>query len=158
MAQPQEIQREPLDKQVDHTLQEARMVLPGVQALFGFQLMAVFNPRFAEALSAAQQRLHLWAVVLVAVSVALIMSPAAYHRQAEPEQVSSRLRAYGSRMLALAMAPLAAATALDLYLVAQVITHDTRLAAAIAASVGAFFVVFWYVVPLARRATRHARQ
>ncbi|TLG71825.1 hypothetical protein [Methylocystis sp. B8] len=27
-------------------IEEARMVLPGIQALFGFQLIAVFNNRF----------------------------------------------------------------------------------------------------------------
>lgn len=34
------------------------MVSPGIQALFGFQLIAVFNSRFAEELTEREQRLH----------------------------------------------------------------------------------------------------
>ena len=60
------------------------MVLPGVQALFGFQLIAVFNTGFAEKLSHGEQRVHLLALALVAMAGALIMTPAAYHRQTSP--------------------------------------------------------------------------
>ena len=35
---------------VQFALDEARMILPGVQALFGFQLIAVFNQRFDDLL------------------------------------------------------------------------------------------------------------
>ena len=35
-----------LKDQARNVLEEARMVLPGIQALFGFQLIAVFNQRF----------------------------------------------------------------------------------------------------------------
>ncbi|MGE5072104.1 MAG: DUF6328 family protein, partial [Anaerolineae bacterium] len=66
---------------VDALLNECRMVLPGVQALFGFQLIAVFNQGFSEKLSTGEQYLHLAALALVANSGALVMAPAAYHRQ-----------------------------------------------------------------------------
>jgi len=33
-------------KTISHLLEECRMVLPGIQALFGFQLIAVFNQPF----------------------------------------------------------------------------------------------------------------
>ncbi|HET9576908.1 MAG TPA: hypothetical protein VFP44_03720 [Usitatibacter sp.] len=38
---------------------ECRMVLPGVQATFGFQLIAVFQQRFKEDLARPEQLLHL---------------------------------------------------------------------------------------------------
>ncbi len=41
-------------------LDECRMVLPGIQALFGFQLIAVFSPRFAEALGPASSGCTSW--------------------------------------------------------------------------------------------------
>ena len=65
------------------------MVLPGVQALFGFQLIAVFNNGFSEKLSHAEQCVHLLALALVAIAGALIMSPASYHRQTNPRAVSA---------------------------------------------------------------------
>src|SRR5256885_1849786 len=70
-------QPESLDKQVDHIEQEARMLLPGIQALFGFQLIAVFNQRFDQVLSRTEQHIHLIALCLVAVAVVLVMGPAA---------------------------------------------------------------------------------
>ena len=47
-----------LDSAASHLLEECRMVLPGIQALFGFQLIAVSNQGFSEKLSALQERLH----------------------------------------------------------------------------------------------------
>jgi len=38
----------PLSKAVSLMLDECRMVLPGLQALFGFQLIAVFNSGFGD--------------------------------------------------------------------------------------------------------------
>ena len=44
----------PLSQTVTFILEECRMVLPGIQALFGFQLIAVFNSTFAESLIVIQ--------------------------------------------------------------------------------------------------------
>src|SRR4051812_37057415 len=71
----------PLTKAAEYLLDECRMVLPGIQALFGFQLIAVFSPAFEQKLNASEQRLHLLAIALVATAVAVIMTPAALHRQ-----------------------------------------------------------------------------
>jgi hypothetical protein len=53
-----QVHRETLEEEATHVTDEARMVLPGVQAVLGFQLIAVFNQRFQE-LSAGEQLLHL---------------------------------------------------------------------------------------------------
>jgi hypothetical protein len=39
-------EKESLKEEMTSVIEEARMVIPGVQALFGFQTMAVFNVRF----------------------------------------------------------------------------------------------------------------
>ena len=80
--EPEEREAVSLSQAAEYLLEEARMVLPGLQALFGFQLIAVFSTRFADDLTPAEQRLHLLAILLVVVAIALIMTPAAYHRQA----------------------------------------------------------------------------
>src|ERR1700674_1041889 len=81
-----------LDEQTDkigrEAIEEARMVLPGIQALFGFQLIAVFNERFRQ-LPTPEQAMHFAAILLIALAIALIMTPAAYHRQVEPGSVSA---------------------------------------------------------------------
>src|SRR5205823_10297737 len=80
--QPQS-QIESPEERAHSTHEEARMVLPGIQALFGFQLIAAFNTRFTE-LELADRAVHLSALILVALAIALIMTPAAYHRICEP--------------------------------------------------------------------------
>src|ERR1700694_2387015 len=80
-------QKESLVEETRAILEEARMVLSGIQALFGFQLIAVFNTRFDEL--APLQTIHLITLVAGAVSMSLVMTPAAYHRIAE--RVGSRL-------------------------------------------------------------------
>lgn len=51
----EEVERPPLGDTVRNILEEARMILPGVQTLFGFQLIVVFNQRFEDLLSSREQ-------------------------------------------------------------------------------------------------------
>jgi hypothetical protein len=132
----------------DSTLQmieEARMVLPGIQALFGFQLIACFNERFEE-LSRSQQMLHFMALGLVAVSIALVMTPAAYHRIHSPRAVSERLVRLSSVLLLLSMAPLAVAISAEFYLVGRLLFDADWL---VGAAMGLFglFVALWVLLP-----------
>ena len=53
----EDLKREDLEKIAQVAIEESRMVLPGIQALFGFQLIAGFNQRFQE-LPGAEQSLH----------------------------------------------------------------------------------------------------
>lgn len=57
-----------LKEALAQTQSEARMVLPGVQAIFGFQLIAVFNERFAAGLDSREQLAHLVALLLVGLA------------------------------------------------------------------------------------------
>jgi len=138
-----------LAEAVTHLLEECRMVLPGVQALFGFQLIAVFNASFAEKLTSAEQRLHLLALALVAISGALVMAPAAFHRQTGPRKVSDTFLNLASRLLLWAMSPLMLGIALDFYLIGRIIL-GSRIASGLAAlGLIAVFSCLWFVLPRA---------
>jgi Family of unknown function (DUF6328) len=126
------------------------MVLPGIQALFGFQLIAVFNQGFAERLSKPEQEVHLAALVLVVVAVALVMAPAAMHRQREPDSVSDQFLAISSRLLLWSMLPLAAGICLDVYLVSRMILDSSSAAGALAGVLFAVFMGLWFVFPRRR--------
>ena len=102
-----------LDAAAGHVLEQCRMVLPGIQALFGFQLIAVFNQGFGEKLSHTEQLVHLVALVLTTLSMALVMTPAALHRMAEPKAVSERFLWLASNMILAGMFPLGLAVGLD---------------------------------------------
>jgi len=132
------------------------MVLPGVQALFGFQLIAVFNSTFAERLGAGEQRVHLLALALVAIAGALIMTPAAYHRHTTPREVSERFLRLSGRLLLASMVPLMIGIGLDFYLIARIITGDARAGAAWATALVAFFATCWFVWPMTAARRKHA--
>src|SRR6476659_6161021 len=102
-----------LDSAARHILEECRMVLPGIQTLFGFQLIAVFNSGFGQKLTEGEQRLHLLSIALIVVAIALIMSPAAFHRQAGADEVTETLVRIATRLLLWSMLPLALGISID---------------------------------------------
>jgi hypothetical protein len=142
----------PLEKGVLHLLEECRMVLPGIQMTFGFQLIVVFNDSFQHLLKPGEQRLHLIAITAVALAAALVMSPAAFHRQTDPLEVSDRLVRLISRLLMASMLPLAFGLCLDLYLLATLVLHDS-LNTAYAGCLFLVFITLWYLLPMATRMT-----
>jgi hypothetical protein len=145
-----------LNDAASHLLEECRTVVPGMQALFGFQLIAVFNAAFREQLSSTERLLHLTAIVLVTTAIILVMAPAALHRQTEPMAVSRRFITISSRLLMASMAPLAIGICLDIYVVARVIIGARGLATAVALALLGVFVAFWLVLPrLARPPGAH---
>ncbi len=132
---------------VSALLNECRMILPGVQTLFGFQLIAVFQPPFFDKLTGAEQRIHLLALAFVAISAAVVMAPAAYHRQTAPRQASGGFIRLASWLLLIAMVPLLLGVALDFYIVARLILLDVGLSILLAIVLAVIFVLAWYVLP-----------
>jgi high-affinity Fe2+/Pb2+ permease len=145
-----------LEQAASHLLEECRTIVPGVQAVFGFQLIAVFNTGFGQRLSGGEQRLHLSAIALVIIAMALVMGPAALHRQAEPRSVSERFLRVSSRLLMWSMVPLAIGVSLDVYLVARVILADRGEAVALAGALLVVLGTLWFVLPRSRRLQRLA--
>lgn len=88
-----------------NVLEEARMVLPGIQALFGFQLISVFNDTF-QRLAPNDKYVHFAALLLTIFSIGALMGPASYHRQVERHSVSEQFIDYSSLLLCLGMFPL----------------------------------------------------
>jgi hypothetical protein len=140
-----------LNDAATHVLEECRTVVPGMQALFGFQLIAVFSTVFGDELSSSERIVHLAAIVLVTIAIVLVMAPAALHRQMEPRAISNRFITISSRLLMASMAPLAIGICLDVYLVARVIVGSERIAALIAAPLFGVFIAFWLLLPRAVR-------
>jgi hypothetical protein len=146
-----------LNDAASHVLEECRTVVPGMQALFGFQLIAVFNATFREQLSPMERTLHLAAIVLVTIGIALVMTPAALHRQTEPLAVSRRFIRVSSRLLMASMAPMAVGLCLDIYLVARLIVGTSGPALTIAISLLGVFIVLWLLLPRLSRVHSSAR-
>jgi hypothetical protein len=141
-----------LDAAASHLLEECRMVLPGIQALFGFQLIAVFNQGFADKLDPGQQQLHYAALVLVALAAAIIMAPAAIHRQTDPRAVTARFVWLSSWLVLTAMLPLALALCFDVYLIGCMVFDDASLSALVACALFIVLLALWVGLPQLERA------
>ena len=146
----QKTQNAPPQKIAQQTIEEARMVLPGIQALFGFQLIAAFNERFHQ-LTEREQVLHFAALTLVAISIALIMTPAAYHRLAEQRSVSEFFIRLASVLIAAAMLPLMLAISIEVYLIGRLIDFSEFASGCIALALLILFGGLWFAFPLAMR-------
>ena len=148
-SRPEKREAVPLSQAARFLLEECRMVLPGIQTLFGFQLIAVFNQTFDDKLGPAEQSLHFAALALSAVAIALVMTPAAYHRQTGSEQVTETFIRISSRVLLWSMLPLAVSICLDFYLIARIVLQSP-LAAVLTAGLVGVFAFLWLVLPRAR--------
>lgn len=149
-------QRLSLSEAAQYLLDECRMVLPGIQTLFGFQLIVVFNSGFDQKLSATEQQLHLIAIVLVATAVAIIMTPAAYNRQTTPMEVTDDFIRVSTRLLLWSMFPLAVGISLDLYLIGRVIAGSIG-GGVLSAGVFTVYVMLWFFLPRVRLIRRLIR-
>lgn len=143
---PHKQYRQSLGDQVNNIEQEARMILPGIQTLFGFQLMVGFSAGFKSTISIEEQYIHLISLLLVAISGVLVVAPAAYHRQAN-HQISEHFIHLSSRFLNLALAPLAIGTCLDIYLVTRIVAESYILAQIVTVVIFLLYAGVWFIYP-----------
>src|ERR1700720_3060938 len=128
------------DKSGREAIEEARMVLPGIQALFGFQLIAVFNERFKE-LTEDERLIHFSATLLVTIAIALIMTPAAYHRLTEQTTISRFFVWLTSWLIAGAMVPLVLGLTLEVSLLGRLVIGEPKASLAIATALFGVFLM-----------------
>jgi hypothetical protein len=141
------VHRNTLEEEAKHILEECRVVVPGIQAMIGFQMIAIFNAAFYERLSEAVRLVHLGAMGLVLVSMFLLLTPAAYHRLVEPGVVSNRFVDSSTRLMSWAMAFLRLGLAVELFVVTRALGLEERTGAALAAAVFLLSWTLWSVYP-----------
>jgi hypothetical protein len=137
----------PLHAKIDQMLTEARVILPGTQALLGFQLVVMLSTAFKE-LPQSSQYAHFAALFANVVSMVLLICPAAVHRMTFEGKDETRMHTIGSALVTAALAPLALGVALDLYVALTRLLDSTDIAAGSAAAALVFMAGFWYGVPL----------
>lgn len=139
-----------LADKIKQILTEGRIILPGAQALLGFQLSGFFTDSF-DKLPRESQVLHLAALALVALTAILLMTPPAYHRIVEKGEETERFHKVANRFVISAMIPLALGIVTDFYIVLNKVTHAPALSFGIAAAVLVLFYGLWFVYPLLAR-------
>jgi hypothetical protein len=147
--------RPDLEEKIQHALTDARVVLPGAQALLGFQLVAVFLGGF-EALPASSQYVHIVSLTLIALSTILLMMPAAYHRLVEMGQPSQHFFRLTSNAVLGSMIPLGAGICGDFFVVVRKVSGSSIIACTISLLLFAMFCVLWFGLKLLKRRNRKA--
>jgi hypothetical protein len=145
----------PLHARIEQMLTEARVILPGAQALLGFQLVIVLTSAF-EKLPPASRLVHGAALLFVAVAVILLIAPAALHRIVWAGEDSEALLRPGGRLTTAALLPLALGMALDAYVVFARITKSPGLGAGAASAALLLLLGLWFTWPMAARRKRAA--
>jgi hypothetical protein len=148
-----EAEKETLKDGMRNVIEEARVIIPGIQALFGFQTMAVFNNRFDD-LPAEVKAAYLVALGLLVIAIGLLMTPAAYHRLAERGQVSRRLIDRSSILIAAGLVPLMFALPIDVYVVVVAAIDNGAVGFGAAAAAFVFLAGLWFAFPLAKKRRR----
>jgi hypothetical protein len=140
----------PLSTRIDKMLTEARVIVPGAQALLGFQLIVTFTRAFGD-LSATMRVVHIAALCCVALAVVLLMTPAALHRIAFRGEDTQDFLWLGSAFVLAAPAALALGLAADMDVAIAQAINAQDVAAAISGISLIVLMGLWYVMPIMLR-------
>ena len=146
-----------LSTKVEQVLTEARVIIPGAQALLGFQFVAMLTNAFDE-LPEASKIVHAIALGLVATNVIMLMTPAALHRLSFDGADSEGFVRAASALVIAAPLFLAAGISAESYVVLGKVTDSKIAAAGYAAASFLVLMALWYVFPLIIRRTSYGHK
>jgi hypothetical protein len=137
----------PMHVKVEQLLTEARVVLPGAQALFGFQLAIVLTRAF-EQLPKASVVVHAASLLLVALAVMMLMAPAPYHRIVYAGEDTEDMYRVSSALVTGATLPLGLGLAGDVYVVIAKISGSFAIGSFTGGVAFVFLIGLWCLYPI----------
>jgi Family of unknown function (DUF6328) len=144
--QRSETPQERADRNFSELVQELRVLMVGVQILFGFLLTLAFGPGF-DALDAFRHAVYLVTLLSAAAASTLLVGPVALHRMLFQSGLKPAVVRGAHRMAVLALIALGITLSAGLLLVLD-ITVGRVAAAAITTGFVVATVVVWWVVPM----------
>lgn len=153
--QRNDTEKTPLHTKIEQMLTEARVILPGAQALFGFQL-AIIATRSFDKLPEFSKAMHAIGLGFIALAVILLMAPAAYHRIVYAGEDAPDFHRIGSVMVTAATVPLALGISADVFVVITKIAGPV-LGTGVSALALAGFIAMWHIYPVIRARRASAR-
>jgi hypothetical protein len=135
-----------LEDRIDYVLTEARVVLPGVQALLGFQLIVILTESFG-ALPETSVLVHLGALAAIAISAVLLIAPAAHHRIVFGGEDAEEFLPIASAYLLAATVFLAFGMAADGYVIVAKVLGSSVSGLAAAAATAILCLGLWHIWP-----------
>ena len=139
---------------IEHMLTESRVILPGAQAMLGFQFIVMLTPAF-EKLEVAQKLAHMGALLLGVATVILLTAPAAIHRLAFAGDSTGRMLRVGSALVSLALLPLSLSISTDIYVAVAHVAESNVIGAAAGIAVLIAQLAVWYAWPLSIPRAEH---
>lgn len=151
---PMQTSGTPLHDKIEQMLTEGRVILPGVQALLGFQFVVMLSKSFGE-LPPAARILHVVALTSLALTITLLIAPAAVHRITFEGNDDRRLHSLGTTLMTVALLPLICGISCDLWVALTRLFGEGIAPPAGALSAAMLLVGLWYVLPLLLRRGAH---
>ena len=151
--EPDESEAERLNRNFDDLLQELRVSQNGTQILFAFLLTVPFSNGYSK-VTDLQQGVYFAALLLAALSAAMLIAPAVMHRILFRKHHKRDLVYAASRVALGGQSILAFAVGASVFLVADYI-YSLPLAIAMSLTVMTWTSIWFFVVPLYIRARRH---
>lgn len=133
------------DEVMHDIIEEARVIIPGLQAVFGFQTAAVFSDRFTD-LEIYAKVCHLIGLGLIVVSMAMLLTPAVYYR-AQRGNATSRMVTVSRKSIRGALIPMSLGFSLDMLTVMSLATGALIFSIGASIVTLAIFVGLWYILP-----------
>ena len=146
--QPEESDKQRVDRELTELLDEIRTILPGVEILFGFLILLPFE--FSDELTGLERILYLGAFLSVSAGLALLVAPTIEHRLRFRNLDKERWLYRSNRLTLAASVLLAAGIGLTVYLVVETIVGGVP-AGVIAALNAALIAWFWFGWPMLDR-------
>jgi Family of unknown function (DUF6328) len=143
-------EKTPLHTRIDQMLTESRVMLPGAQAILGFQFAILLTKAFDQ-LPPSAHAVHVAALALVALTVILLMTPAAVHRITFGGEDSERFHTIGTCFIVAAAVPLGLGISLELFVALVRVTQSPALGVVGTCVTAALFAGLWFVQPLLLR-------
>ena len=146
---------ERLDRELIELLNELRVMLPGVQALFAFLLIVPFSERFSNTTRNERVAYYI-AFAAAALSSILFIAPSVYHRVQFRQHDKEELLRVSNGLVIAGTIVLGIGIAASIYVVTGFLVDDVL---ALVASVAALLLLsaLWWGLPLSRRLT-HSRK
>jgi Family of unknown function (DUF6328) len=146
---PGETEAQRDDRNVMELLNELRVVGIGVQVLFGFLLSLPFTNGFHR-LDAAGRDMYLATVLLAALSIALLVTPVAYHRLLFRRHEKESLVRVTNGCAIAGLVTVGLAVSVAVALVTRLVAPGLP-AVLITAIAACAFAGLWFLLPLSRR-------
>lgn len=141
--------QESVDRELTQLLDEVRVAIPGAEVLFAFLLGLAFTERFTHATS-LQRHVYFATLLSTAAATALLIAPSAYHRIRFRDGDKNRMLYTATRMMIGSLILLLFAVSGAVFLVADIM-YASPVAAIASVLTAAWFVSFWFTLPIMRR-------